>query len=76
MRYRIFSGGIEINCIESGAEFVAEYCQTNGYTYEAAPLPDPEPAPEPTPETPDSDVWEALDTAYQQGYTEGVNAVE
>lgn len=28
------------------------------------------------PEPPDSDVWEALDAAYQQGYTEGVNAVE
>lgn len=31
--------------------------------------------PEPAPETPDSDVWEALDAAYQQGYEEGVNNV-
>lgn len=39
-------------------------------SWTAGELPEPEPEPEPQ-----DDVWTALDNAYSQGYTEGVNAV-
>lgn len=53
MRYRILSNGQEVNTIEADALFVSAYCQSNGYAYEEAPLPElePQPAPEPQPTT-------------------------
>ena len=51
MRYKIFNGETEINVIDASAEFVETYCQSMGYTFEEAPLPEcPAPAPAPTPE--------------------------
>lgn len=73
MRYKIFENGEEINVIVASEEFVADYCERNGYTFEEAPIPTP-PMPEPeTPETEES-VWDELDAAYQEGYLKGVNA--
>ena len=47
MRYEILRDGAVINVIEASAEFCADYCASNGYTYQEAPLPPP-PEPEPT----------------------------
>lgn len=41
MMYRILQDGNEINTIVSDEAFCSEYCETNGYTYEL--IPDPEP---------------------------------
>lgn len=49
MRYKIFDNGEQINTIEADFLFVAAYCQSAGYTFEEAPLPDaPASTPEPT----------------------------
>ena len=73
MRYKIFENGEEINVIIASEEFVADYCERNGYTFEEAQLPTPpEPDPEPEPE-PEPSVWDELDAAYQEGYLKGVN---
>lgn len=51
MRYKILDGGAEINVIEAELNFVVSYCQSAGYTFEEAPLPDaPASTPEPTTE--------------------------
>lgn len=51
MRYKIFDNGEQINTIEADFLFVAAYCQSAGYTFEEAPLPDaPASTPEPTTE--------------------------
>ena len=47
MRYEIMRDGTVINVIEASAEFCADYCAANGYTYQEALLPPP-PEPEPT----------------------------
>ena len=67
MRYAIFENGEEINVIEAEPEFVTDYCEQNGYTYQEAPLPAPESEQEPEEE---SSVWDELAAAY----TKGVNS--
>jgi hypothetical protein len=37
MKYKIFKDGELLNTIVADAEFVAEYCEENGYTYEEMP---------------------------------------
>lgn len=61
--YKIYKDGEEINRIVANEPFVTNYCEANGYTFEAELVPEPEP---------EDDVWEQLDAAYQ----EGVNSVE
>lgn len=47
MTYEIYSGEELVNTIVADADFVADYCDANGYTYsERAET--PAPAPEPT----------------------------
>lgn len=47
MTYDIYSGDTWVNAIVAGADFVASYCETNGYTFKERPA-TPEPDPEPT----------------------------
>ena len=47
MRYKILKDGEVINTIVADENFCKTYCETNGYTYKADPLPEPEPEPEP-----------------------------
>lgn len=42
--YRIFKDGEEINTIVADKAFCAIYCETNGYTYELIPEPEPKQA--------------------------------
>lgn len=44
--YKIFEGDDEINRIVANKDFVAPYCEENGYTYELE-VPPPPPEPEP-----------------------------
>lgn len=47
MTYEIYSGDELVNTIVADAQFVATYCEANGYTYSAR-AETPAPAPEPT----------------------------
>lgn len=69
-KYRILKDGTEINRIVANDEFVATYCETNGYTYEEIieePITEPETSIEADPVT-----WDTLAAAY----TEGVNSID
>lgn len=48
-RYNVYDGSKLVNSIEASFMFVSAYCQSNGYTFEEAPLPEPV-KPEPTTE--------------------------
>ena len=48
MRYKIFKDGECVNTIVADEAFCKEYCENNGFTYEADPLPEIEPVAEPT----------------------------
>lgn len=61
-------GFCDIKLSQDGTEVVS-------FTAREIPdIPEPTPEPEPIPED-DSDVWEELDRAYQEGYKEGVNSI-
>lgn len=40
-RYNVYDGSKLVNSIEASFMFVSAYCQSNGYTFEKAPLPEP-----------------------------------
>lgn len=45
-RYNVYDGNELVNSIEANFLFVSAYCQSTGYTFEEAPLPEPvEPPP-------------------------------
>ena len=68
MKYIIFQDGNEINTIVADEAFCSKYCEQNGYTYELMSEPEPDPIPEPeVPPTDDTNVWDELDAAYQEG---------
>ena len=46
-RYNVYDGNELVNSIEANFLFVSAYCQSAGYTFEEAPLPEPV-EPEPT----------------------------
>lgn len=46
-RYNVYDGNELVNSIEANFLFVSAYCQSTGYTFEEAPLPEPV-KPEPT----------------------------
>lgn len=46
-RYNVYDGNELVNSIEANFPFVSAYCQSTGYTFEEAPLPEPV-EPEPT----------------------------
>ncbi len=46
-RYNVYDGNELVNSIEANFLFVSAYCQSTGYTFEEAPLPEPV-EPEPT----------------------------
>lgn len=46
-RYNVYDGNELVNSIEADFLFVSAYCQSAGYTFEEAPLPEPV-EPEPT----------------------------
>lgn len=49
MRYKILKDGECVNTIVADEDFCKDYCERNGFTYEADSLPDPEPVPEAEP---------------------------
>jgi hypothetical protein len=49
MDWNIYENGVLVNTIYATEEFTKKYCEKNGYTYEAAPVPEPEPIPDPEP---------------------------
>ena len=53
MRFKIYGNGVYINTIVADEAFAANYCEKNGFTYEAETLPAPiaEPAPDPQADT-------------------------
>lgn len=46
-RYNVYDANELVNSIEANFPFVSAYCQSTGYTFEEAPLPEPV-EPEPT----------------------------
>ena len=48
-RYNVYDGSKLVNFIEASFMFASAYCQSNGYTFKEAPLPEPV-EPEPTTE--------------------------
>lgn len=75
MRYKIFENGEEINTIVADEEFVAAYCEENGFSYQAEPLPVPEPEPELTTEQRVTELEEALELLLS-GATEDTEVTE
>lgn len=63
MDYEIYKDGSLVNTIVADEDFVSEYCEKNGYTYEARPEPE-QPTPDPAP-TLDERVQNLEDTSAE-----------
>lgn len=62
-KYNIYSNGEWVNSIVAEADYIDEYCEEDGYTYEL--IPEPEPQLQPEPMTQDEIETMLLDQEYR-----------